>query len=153
MNDERRLFYVAMTRARDYLSLSTFERIAQRRRQPSPFLARGRRRLDPDARRSSRCPPLPEPSRRATTRSSRSRSPSSPPTETAALQYRLRTLLGFQPPLVPELGYGKAVHHVLAQVAEHVAAARRDADDAASSTGSSTTASTCRPRTRPATAR
>jgi len=29
-------------------------------------------------------------------------------------------LLGFQPPLVPELGYGKAVHHVLRQVAEHI---------------------------------
>lgn len=43
-NDERRLFYVAMTRARDYLSLSTFARI-QRTQPPSPFLtavSRGR---------------------------------------------------------------------------------------------------------------
>src|SRR5207248_592919 len=36
------------------------------------------------------------------------------------MAYRLRTLVGFQPPLVPELGYGKAVHHVLRQVADHV---------------------------------
>jgi ATP-dependent DNA helicase UvrD/PcrA len=34
--------------------------------------------------------------------------------------YRLRTLIGFQPPLVPELGFGKAVHHVLREVAEYV---------------------------------
>jgi DNA helicase-2/ATP-dependent DNA helicase PcrA len=36
------------------------------------------------------------------------------------MAYRLRTLIGFQPPLVAELGYGKAVHHVLRQVADHV---------------------------------
>jgi DNA helicase II / ATP-dependent DNA helicase PcrA len=36
------------------------------------------------------------------------------------VQYRLRTLVGFQPPLVAELGYGKAVHHMLRQVSEHV---------------------------------
>ena len=34
--------------------------------------------------------------------------------------YRLRCLLGFQPTLAPELGYGRAVHHVLRHVAEHV---------------------------------
>src|SRR5262249_16343629 len=33
--------------------------------------------------------------------------------------YRLRNLLGFQPFLAPELGYGKAVHHVLRAVAEY----------------------------------
>ena len=36
------------------------------------------------------------------------------------MAYRLRTLIGFQPPLVPELGYGRAVHHVLREVADHV---------------------------------
>ena len=34
------------------------------------------------------------------------------------MAYRLRNLIGFQPRLAPELGYGKAVHHVLRQVAE-----------------------------------
>jgi DNA helicase-2/ATP-dependent DNA helicase PcrA len=33
--------------------------------------------------------------------------------------YRLRGLLGFQPFLAPELGYGKAVHHIMRAVAEH----------------------------------
>src|SRR5262249_30064686 len=41
------------------------------------------------------------------------------------MQYRLRTLIGFQPPLVPELGYGKAVHHVLREVAQFVGRRRR----------------------------
>jgi len=35
------------------------------------------------------------------------------------MAYRLRTLLGFQPRLAPELGYGKAVHHMLRRLAEH----------------------------------
>ena len=35
------------------------------------------------------------------------------------LAYRMRKLLGFQPTLAPELGYGKAVHHVMRVVAEH----------------------------------
>jgi len=34
------------------------------------------------------------------------------------MAYRLRNLVGFQPRLAPELGYGKAVHHVLRAVAE-----------------------------------
>ncbi len=33
--------------------------------------------------------------------------------------FRLRHRLGFQPQIAPELGYGKAVHHALRQVAEH----------------------------------
>ena len=32
------------------------------------------------------------------------------------LAYRLRNLVGFQPRLAPELGYGKAVHHLLRRV-------------------------------------
>jgi DNA helicase-2/ATP-dependent DNA helicase PcrA len=39
--------------------------------------------------------------------------------------YRLRTLIGFQPSLVAELGYGKAVHHVLREVAEFARARKR----------------------------
>ena len=34
------------------------------------------------------------------------------------LAFRLRNLIGFQPRLAPELGYGKAVHHVMRAVAE-----------------------------------
>jgi len=34
------------------------------------------------------------------------------------LAFRFRNLMGFQPRLAPELGYGKAVHHVMRAVAE-----------------------------------
>jgi DNA helicase-2/ATP-dependent DNA helicase PcrA len=34
------------------------------------------------------------------------------------MAFRLRNLIGFQPRLAPELGYGKAVHHVMRAVAE-----------------------------------
>jgi DNA helicase-2/ATP-dependent DNA helicase PcrA len=34
------------------------------------------------------------------------------------MAFRLRTLIGFQPRRAPELGYGKAVHHVMRTVAE-----------------------------------
>lgn len=116
-NDERRLFYVAMTRAREFLSLSTFEAMKYAQK-PSRFLVE----VAGDS-----IPTL-------------SVLPSPPPPEAASedeevleitfselaayrecgMAYRLRTLIGFQPPLVPELGYGKAVHHVLREVAEHV---------------------------------
>jgi DNA helicase-2/ATP-dependent DNA helicase PcrA len=35
------------------------------------------------------------------------------------MAYRLRNLVGFQPRLAPELGYGKAVNHLLRTVADH----------------------------------
>jgi DNA helicase-2/ATP-dependent DNA helicase PcrA len=37
--DERRLFYVAMTRARDLLVLSTHERVTTKPRSPSPYFS------------------------------------------------------------------------------------------------------------------
>ncbi len=41
------------------------------------------------------------------------------------MAFRLRDLIGFQPRLAPELGYGKAVHQVLRAVAEATKAAGR----------------------------
>ena len=42
--------------------------------------------------------------------------------EDCGYRYRLANVFGFQTPLAPELGYGRALHHVLRQVAEHVRA-------------------------------
>jgi DNA helicase-2/ATP-dependent DNA helicase PcrA len=117
VNDERRLFYVAMTRARDYLSLSTFARLAKSQK-PSRFLVDVTSGAIPDLIEL----PLPAPAE-LTAREEESLEITF--SELASFRncgkaYRFRTLLGFQPPLVPELGYGKAVHHVLRQVAEHV---------------------------------
>jgi DNA helicase-2/ATP-dependent DNA helicase PcrA len=41
------------------------------------------------------------------------------------MAFRLRGLIGFQPWLAPELGYGEAVHHVMRAVAEATRASGR----------------------------
>jgi DNA helicase II / ATP-dependent DNA helicase PcrA len=121
-NDERRLFYVAMTRARDYLSLSTFARI-QRAQDPSPFLTEVSNGAIPLR------TTLPDPAPPDITDDEEpviemSFSDMAAYSE-CGLAYRLRRLLGFQPPLVAELGFGKAVHHVMRHVAEFVRAEGR----------------------------
>lgn len=117
-NDERRLFYVAMTRARDYLSLSTFARTTKQAQAPSPFLSEV---SDGDLPLVANLPDPPPPE------TTHEEEPVLELTfsDLAAyaecgLAYRLRRLLGFQPPLVAELGFGKAVHHVMRCVAEFV---------------------------------
>jgi ATP-dependent DNA helicase UvrD/PcrA len=117
-SDERRLFYVALTRARDWVSVSRHDRVTTQRVPPSPyFVELGVSPVDP----AHLGVPAVE------------LAPAEQPTieitfsELAAfldcaLAYRLRNLLGFQPRLAPELGYGKAVHHVLRTVAEHTRA-------------------------------
>ena len=113
--DERRLFYVATTRARDWLSLSRHGRVNVQAAAPSPYwLEHGDLEVDPgdiavsniEAVHGSDEDPI-----------------SVSYSEMAsfldcAQAYRLRTLLGFEPRLAPELGYGKAVHHVLRTVAD-----------------------------------
>lgn len=113
--DERRLFYVAMTRARDWLSVSRHERVTTKRAGESPYYRElSAHEIDPD---SIALPPI-----------EATGGPDSDPlaltfSELASfidcgLAYRLRTLVGFQPRLAQELGYGKAVHHVMRTVAE-----------------------------------
>ena len=114
--DERRLFYVAMTRARDWLSASRHERVNVNRAPSSPYYDELiDLEVDPA---DVALPPI------AVSGSS----DDDPITVTfselaqfldCAAQFRLRNLLGFQPRLAPELGYGKAVHHVLRTVAQH----------------------------------
>ena len=114
--EERRLFYVALTRARDCAYLSAFNRITQKFK-PSPYLKEV----------AGKVPPLqnslPPPSANA-----KGEEAEIPPLEISfsdfALfeecghRYRLGSLLGFQQELAVELGYGKAIHHVLRHVAE-----------------------------------
>ena len=112
--DERRLFYVAITRARDWLSLSRHEAVTRNRVALSPYYE------DMLGYETDDNLPLPcvEPAG----------DDELPPVsltfselsayDACGLSYRLRSLLGFQPTLAPELGYGNAVHHVLRTVAE-----------------------------------
>jgi DNA helicase-2/ATP-dependent DNA helicase PcrA len=114
--EERRLFYVALTRAKDVLYLSRFRK-KQNKFQPSPFLVEVAGR-DPAVASSL---PLPEPFVPPSDEADE------PPTvsfselaayEGCPLRYRFSTSLGFQPQLVRELGYGRAIHHILRHVAE-----------------------------------
>lgn len=115
-NDERRLFYVAVTRARDWLSVSTHDTPNKRSVKPSKFL------LEFSTSELEHLDRLPLP---------RAAASDDPADDTlsitfselanyasCALAYRLRSLIGFQPSLAPELGYGKAVHHIMRRVAE-----------------------------------
>lgn len=120
--DERRLFYVAMTRARDLLVLSTHDRVTTRTAKPSPYfteVASGRAVAWPKSF------PLPTvlPEGGAPTEDKPTFSYSELAQYGACpLQYRLRSRLCFEPRAVKELGYGHAVHHVLRRIAEHTQA-------------------------------
>jgi DNA helicase-2/ATP-dependent DNA helicase PcrA len=114
--DERRLFYVAMTRARDWLSVSRHKKLSVQSVKPSCYYEL-LDDLEADFDGIS-APPI----------DARHLETDDPITITyselasfldCGLQYRLRSLLGFQPKLAAELGYGKAVHHILRTVAEH----------------------------------
>lgn len=116
--DERRLFYVALTRARDMLYASCFRRI-KNRKTPSPFILE----IADDALKSADILPLPPPysSSNGGEQDSLALSFSEIVSyHLCPLSYQLSALLGFQPQLVPELGYGKAVHHLLRRIADHV---------------------------------
>ena len=114
--DERRLFYVATTRARDWLSLSRHASVTKQAVGPSPYWAElSDLEVDPSR---IRLPRLDSPD-------GDTPGTALPLTfsELAAflecgMAYRLRNLIGFQPRLAPELGYGKAVHHLMRAVAE-----------------------------------
>ena len=106
-----------MTRARDWLSVSRHERVTKQAVGPSPYYA--------ELSTSSSQPEDVRDFRRFEHRARRRRSSHLAVTysELAAfidcgMAFRLRNLLGFQPRLAPELGYGKAVHHVMRAMAE-----------------------------------
>ena len=133
-----------MTRARDWLSLSRHERVNVQARRAEPVLRRSSTRLGVDPP-TSRLPAIERSAHDATT------IPITRHVQRAGVVPRLRPWptgcarsLGFQPRLAPELGYGKAVHHVLRTVAEHDPGDRRACRRPARSTASSTPASSCR---------
>jgi len=115
--DERRLFYVAITRARDWLSVSRHRAVTRQGVGPSPYWSElAHLAMDAD----TVVPGEVEPR----TAGGEEQGLAITYSELAAflgcgLAYRLRNLVGFQPRLAPELGYGKAVHHLMRTVAEH----------------------------------
>jgi DNA helicase-2/ATP-dependent DNA helicase PcrA len=114
--EERRLFYVAMTRAKDTLYLSRFQR-KSRKFKPSLFLLEVAGN-DPQV--SSE---LPLPPDYVPGDDSSEDLPTLSFSELASyegcpLKFRFSSSLGFQPQLVAELGYGRAIHHILRHIAE-----------------------------------
>ena len=120
--DERRLFYVAMTRARDFLSVSRHERVTVQRKRPSPFLTDvTARTCAPGEVRFPEIEPRKAGEEQPLTLSFSELSQYLG----CGMAYRLRGLIGFQPRLAPELGYGKAVHHMLRSIADHTRKVRK----------------------------
>ncbi len=117
-NDERRLFYVAVTRARDLLCVSRFRRTAKRRTSESPFFSEmlaGGKPLDVGS------GPLPLPDIKPVAKAPEPGVEEVSVTEllvyeTCPYAFKLRNKLSFQPPLARELGYGKLVHHLIHQL-------------------------------------
>lgn len=124
-DQERRLFYVAMTRAREWLSISAHRTPRVRPVRPSPYLLEvaggehalrtpdqlvlpvsvGGAQIEPEGRRVSF-------------------------SELAAadrcgLAHWYRDIVGLRPALAVEMGYGRAVHHLLRLIAEDVQATGR----------------------------
>ena len=113
--DERRLFYVALTRPRDWLSVSRHDRVNVKATAPSDYwLELSDGQIEPGK------VALPEIIARSEADDEDLAITYSELAQfmTCGMEYRLRNLLGFQPRLAPELGYGKAVHHVLRTVAD-----------------------------------
>ena len=116
--DERRLLYVAVTRAREHLYVSTHAAVTTRAVKPSPFfLALGGAGVKVSG------APLPVPAHACAVHGPGEERPTMSFSELASwlrcpMSYRLRLELGFQPRAAKELGYGKAVHHVLRRLAE-----------------------------------
>lgn len=116
--DERRLFYVAMTRARDFLYLSTHQAVTTQSASPSPyFVETGGGNIKPSGKPlwvpKSLPPRPPEGEVKPTFSFSELAQYLGCP-----LSYRYRLGIGFQPPAAKELGYGKAIHHVLRRIAD-----------------------------------
>lgn len=116
IEDEARLFYVAMTRARDGLYLSRFRRM-KNRQGASCFFASAEKELGlPEG--AIALTELPKDMRVAGEELPIITFSDLAGYDACPQSYRFRTLIGFQPPLARELGYGKAVHHVLRRLAD-----------------------------------
>lgn len=119
--DERRLFYVALTRGRDIVYASSFSRITRAAGQ-SPYLLELAASIDCEDIPLLDQLPLPDAPEQL-------KNPEALPLELGfsdladyedcGYSYRLGRVFGFERELAQELGYGNAVHHVLRHVAEN----------------------------------
>lgn len=126
-DDERRLFYVAMTRARDHLHLSLHQRDHDGNAARASPLLHGL--LPGGISVSDAALPLPEVSPPATSASDERLRVSYSALASylrCPYQHWLSSRIGFASPTVRQSGYGRAVHHLLRRLAEHLRATGRD---------------------------
>lgn len=113
--DERRLFYVAVTRAREWVSLTAHQKVTKQSVKPSPYIEEVKASFEEK---------LSYPQDWA----------NGSPTETESvlqityselaeylncgMSYWLRNRIGFPAEIVEEIGYGNAVHHLMRLIAE-----------------------------------
>lgn len=112
-DDERRLFYVAMTRARDWLSVSRHNKVTKAKVSESPYFPTLGRYF---VRSSDVATPVLKGTKPEDADLLISYSDLASFME-CGLAYRLRQRLGFKPQLEPAIGYGKSIHHVMRVVA------------------------------------
>lgn len=114
--DEARLFYVAITRARELLVLSSFAGHTVREARPSLFLTRYLKDALVSALTAGSA--RPERSRGQAEEELLDLNFSSLATYSdCGYRYWLRHLCRFQAPIAPELGFGRILHHVIAELA------------------------------------
>jgi DNA helicase-2/ATP-dependent DNA helicase PcrA len=125
--EERRLFYVAMTRARDLLYVSHFDNTERQRSKRSRFIDGIHPKPFPEwdgpltpVKVESRQSAAAKPVALSLTELIRY--------EDCGYRFRLQRSLGFETQLVSELGFGRAIHHVLRRIAEEARAEKRIPD-------------------------
>ncbi len=117
-DDERRLFYVSMTRARDLLVLSWFSQYERRAATRSRFIA-DLVRCNNNSCFVTAGNSFPE----AMLRGNGDKSILDTDFGQVLIysecprKYYLRHICGFVPPIAPELGFGRALHHIVAELA------------------------------------
>jgi DNA helicase-2/ATP-dependent DNA helicase PcrA len=123
-DEERRLFYVALTRARDWVSLSSHKRVNKQSRSPSPYILEAQKLVASGGLPTGAVPTSIDTPDLAVTYSELASYADCPQS------YLLRNEFGFTPPLVAELGYGNAVHHIMRILSERAKASGKPPTDA-----------------------
>jgi DNA helicase-2/ATP-dependent DNA helicase PcrA len=120
-DDEARLLYVALTRAKELLVVSWFTQHRTKRAAPSRFVKQHLKAALNDAIALGNGKPQPAvgPSREELVDVDFS---SLVTYFECGYRYWLRHVCGFQPPVVTELGFGKLLHHIVAELARRAAA-------------------------------
>jgi ATP-dependent DNA helicase UvrD/PcrA len=125
--DEARLLYVALTRAKELLVASWFQNHRAKRATVSRFVSNHLRSALNAALQLGRVTPIPGAHADAEELLGIDFSSLVSYAE-CAYRYWLREVCGFQPPLVPELGFGKLLHHIVAELARRTTAGQTQSE-------------------------